>query len=294
MKQAIWSRVAQFLSQEARADALIQRSLRTPYMHLPSNEEPTYMERYWLFNPYDRITNKPKYWWCPWSVRIHHIKRADLERHQHDHPWNARTIILKGWYVERRENPEFESMLPESPSNPEFHYHSRVVGSTAKLGFGEYHSITKASPGGVWTLFISGPWRGVWGFLVNGTKVPWKQYLGIDGHPNRVQPKPAYSAVTRALEALAREDLFHSNARWMHEEAVNGYSVSNEYRQAGRVLLQAFNGELDPEHDPEHDQILSYLSDCLHPGMPPADTLDWSRVAQIGGEIYRREGKIHG
>lgn len=41
-------------------------------------------------------------------------------------------------------------------------------------------------------------------------------------------------------------------------------------------------------------ESLNTLSGCLHPGVPPADVTDWARVAQIGGEIYRREGKIHG
>lgn len=33
--------------------------------------------------------------------------------------------------------------------------------------------------GGAWTLFISWRWRGVWGFLVDGRKVPWREYLRI-------------------------------------------------------------------------------------------------------------------
>lgn len=193
--EKIWGAIARYLSQEERANALIQRSLRTPYFHLPSNEEPTYMGRYWLFNPYDRETNVPKFWWCPWSVRIHHIKRADNERHLHDHPWNARTIILKGWYEEKRmiDLPQAQiqpllELFPDLVRNGKveaYEYTRRRQGDTATLSFEQYHSIVEVSPGGVWTLFISSRWQGVWGFLVDGVKIPWREYLGIDGHPNK-------------------------------------------------------------------------------------------------------------
>jgi hypothetical protein len=33
--------------------------------------------------------------------------------------------------------------------------------------------------GGATTLFITGKYRGTWGFLVDGVKVPWREYLGI-------------------------------------------------------------------------------------------------------------------
>lgn len=176
----MWKLIARILARPAVANWLINRSFKTPYMHLPSNEDPSYMGRFWLFNPYDRVTNKPRWRWCPWSVRIHHIKRADAERDMHDHPWNARTIILQGGYVEERLNPEFESMLSSFPSNWPTVTFCRSAGDTAKLGFEQYHRITHVVPDGAWTLFISGPWQGVWGFLVDGVKVKWREYLGLE------------------------------------------------------------------------------------------------------------------
>lgn len=177
MRQFFWKYMAKLLARPGIANALISYALKHPYMHLPSNEDPSYMGRYWVFNRYDRTTNKPKYFFWPWSVRIHHIKRADYERDLHDHPWNARTVILKGWYRETRLGliPQFDGQYYVEASV----HHTRLPGDTAELGFGEYHSITEVDPDGVWTLFISGPWRGVWGFLVDGVKIPWKKYLGI-------------------------------------------------------------------------------------------------------------------
>lgn len=194
----IWNRLASLLAKPAIANWLIRRAMKTPYLHLPTNDNPSYMARYWVFNPYDRVTNKPRWFFCPWSIRIHHIKREDFDRELHDHPWNARTIILKGWYTEKRlldkDDPAVKVTLALMNLKGVVHEATEVKirrpGDTAKLGFGEYHTITDVDPDGAWTLFISGPWRGVWGFLVDGVKVPWREYLGIppkgglgDGEP---------------------------------------------------------------------------------------------------------------
>ncbi|MGH9931715.1 MAG: hypothetical protein ACREA9_21135 [Pyrinomonadaceae bacterium] len=180
MSEVIWRGIARILAKPAIANAIIRYAQRTPYFHLPCDEDPSYMKRWWVFNRYRLDNGKPRFRWCPWSVRVHHILREDRERHIHDHPWNARTIILRGFYVEYRENAEFESMTPSNPSNPEFEVKLRQAGDTATLGHNRYHCIRQVSDGGVYTLFISGPWQGVWGFLVNGVKIPWRTYLRME------------------------------------------------------------------------------------------------------------------
>lgn len=153
--------LARVASHPAVTRWLVVRSMRTPYKHLTG-----YMNRYWLFNPYapESDGRGAKYKRLP-SVRIHHILRKDLDRAHHDHPWDARTVILFGWYKEiRLENGQ------------EKHYF-RYPGDTARINFGEYHTITEVSKGGVWTLFITWPYKGTWGFLVDGVKVPWRDYL---------------------------------------------------------------------------------------------------------------------
>lgn len=142
-------------------DRLIARAKRTPYTPIMSPDGKTeYMGRYWLFNPYRKNEHgrlsPPRFAWLP-SIRLHHIRRADDTRHLHDHPWNARTIILRGWYREEREGGKVFTRTP---------------GSTFRLRFGQFHRIEAVSPGGVWTLFITGKYRGVWGF-----KVPYREYL---------------------------------------------------------------------------------------------------------------------
>jgi len=194
MTEILWRLLARQLARPSVATWLIDRSKRTTYMHLTSADgQDIYMERYWLFNPYDRETNIPH--WAPlipFSIRVHCIRREDRDRDLHDHPWNARTIILRGFYTEKRlvdgdAREEALIDLRQSGLPEEVVQAARVTesitrqaGDTAALRFGEYHRISEVSEDGVYTLFISGKWRGVWGFLVDGVKVPWKKYLGLE------------------------------------------------------------------------------------------------------------------
>lgn len=169
-----WKLIAKIVSRPAVANWLIKRAMKTPYTHI-IHDGSIYMERYWLFNSYSRGPDKQersKYPWFPWNIRIHWIKRPDNADHLHDHPWNARTIILRGGYAERREGPS-SFMFKEPP----LYSITRRRGDTAKINFGEYHEIHRVLPGGAWTLFISGPYRGRWGFLVDGVKVPYREYF---------------------------------------------------------------------------------------------------------------------
>lgn len=153
----IWKLIA--ILAHRNADWLIRRAQRTPYFHLEG-----YMERWWLFNPTPPLNSGKgrRFEWLP-SVRVHHILRGDLDRHQHNHPWDARTIILKGSYVERRDDK----------------YFVRLPGTTAEIKADTFHHIENVSEGGVWTLFISWKWKHVWGFRTEQGFVPWRTYLGI-------------------------------------------------------------------------------------------------------------------
>jgi hypothetical protein len=144
---------------------LLQYAKKTPYSHIyGSDNKELYMERYWVFNPYPKTGEKRRFEWFPLSIRIHKILLPDDDRDLHDHPWNARTFILYGTYAEQRKDGIY----------------FRYSGTTATLKFGEYHRITKVSPQGVYTLFVTGKYQGTWGFLVNGVKVKYKKYLNIE------------------------------------------------------------------------------------------------------------------
>ena len=158
----MWRAVAWILARPWIARELIFRAFSTPYKHILSpNGEHVYMRRYWLFNPYDEETRQTKHRWCPWSIRIHQICRPDHDPHLHDHPWDFRTFILAGSYVEDRESGTFR----------------RGAGDTVKLKHGEFHRIAWVSGYGAWTLFVTSRYRGTWGFKVGGVKIPWREYL---------------------------------------------------------------------------------------------------------------------
>lgn len=168
-----WRAVACIVSRPAVASWLIARAQRTPYFHLPG-----YMDRWWLFNGYPPSTgeaddgqnyDRRRFRWLP-SIRVHHILRADTAEHLHDHPWDARTIVLRGGYIERR-------LVWRRPNGGRAIVRRvRMTGDTSTIRFGDFHHIEEVTAEGVWTLFITGRKLGGWGFLVNGIKVPWREY----------------------------------------------------------------------------------------------------------------------
>ena len=192
IRNLIWRAIAWIVTIPAVTDWLIARASRTPYKHITNRDGSSiYMGRWWLLNPYPNDGDKEG--WTKWerswrrhlpSVRVHHIRRPDADGPCHDHPWNARTIVLRGWYVEERPHhlvPNGVSWFPvwthDDRLRAGFH---RARGYTGRLLFGEYHRIRGVSSDGVWTLFITWKKRGTWGFLVDGVKVPWRKYLGLD------------------------------------------------------------------------------------------------------------------
>lgn len=184
----IWKFIASIAARTSVSWWLIRRAQRTPYTPIMSRDgTDLYMQRWWLFNPYGKDADgEPTPAPLPWlpSVRIHHIIRPDVDRHLHDHPWNARTIVLSGWYVEERPVSACDAsdianhggfLKPADDGVRIELYRNR--GYTGRLLFGEYHRISRVSPGGVYTMFITWRKRGTWGFLVDGKKVPWREYI---------------------------------------------------------------------------------------------------------------------
>lgn len=182
MQNRTWTMIASFLRRPAVVEWLIRRAKKTPFTHLYQSDGSLYMRRFWLFNRWDDGRNR-MISWVPFSIRLHHILAADQDRELHDHPWPARTIILRGDYTEVRLEGATRSVNPETG---EVHFlggiertYARLAGDTATLQFEEFHRIIRVSDGGVWTFFISWPWKGDWGFLVGGVKVWWRKHLGL-------------------------------------------------------------------------------------------------------------------
>jgi hypothetical protein len=167
-----WWLLGQIISIPSVTNYLIKRASRTPYTPILS---PTgmqiYMDRLWLFNPYwtheekeaFELAGEPIPWKFPMSIRLHCIRTPDGDRDQHDHPWNGRSIIMRGSYLEQRGTA----------------YRCIEAGQTSRLRFGkDFHRIREIFPEpqdkGVWTFFITYKYQGTWGYLVNGKKIPFK------------------------------------------------------------------------------------------------------------------------
>jgi hypothetical protein len=155
--------VGRILAHPRVTAALIARAKRTPYSHVDG-----YMERYWLFNPWGK-DNIKKYPRLP-SIRIQRLLREDRAAHHHDHPYKARSFILRGWYQETR----FQD-----------HGGYRIIkngmyraGDTNFIEATDWHTITRVSNFTEWTLFITWPRVQRWGFLVDGVKVFNTDYNG--------------------------------------------------------------------------------------------------------------------
>lgn len=182
-------------------DLLIRRAQRTPYYHLDG-----YMRRWWLV-PYGRLghgdrTKQFRGEDClsagaagcgplPWlrrpfsrllqslglAIRVHHILRSDRGRYNHSHPWPYLTIILRGGYWEIMGDGKggTREVKWRGPGSILFRragtFHRLILRGTA-MEDGTY--ISKEA----WTLFITGPKAGTWGFDVKGKFVPHWEYEG--------------------------------------------------------------------------------------------------------------------
>jgi len=121
-----------------------------------------YLERYYIFLK-DRT-------WFPFNIFLHKFLKSDPDD-VHDHPWPYTTLILKGGYYEWL--PEFnvygeqvgEKRLWRGPGHFRF--------STAH----SFHRIELKQGIECWTLFMPGPQRREWGFLVNNNWIHHSQYL---------------------------------------------------------------------------------------------------------------------
>lgn len=97
------------------------------------------------------------------AVKVHRIARSDLDRHLHNHPWGFVTVLLKGSYFEER-------LLSDGVAGK--HYRA---GNILWRRPNDFHKLTLNSP--VWTLVFVGRKCQSWGFFVDGSVVPFDEYV---------------------------------------------------------------------------------------------------------------------
>lgn len=126
-----------------------------------TSDEP-YLERYYLF-----LRDRQQF---PFNVFLHKFLKGDPDD-VHDHPWPYVTVILKGGYYEWV--PEFDS---QGNRISETRYW-RGPGHIRLSRSASYHRIELKSNITAWTLFMPGPKKKDWGFLVDNRWIQHEQYL---------------------------------------------------------------------------------------------------------------------
>ena len=124
------------------------------------NNQP-YLERYYLF-----LKDRERF---PFNVFLHKFIKGDPDD-VHDHPWPYATLILKGGYYEWTPMFDGDKKIGEiitwrGPG------HFRICKANS------YHRIELDPSITAWTLFMPGPKKRDWGFLVNNKWVQHEQYL---------------------------------------------------------------------------------------------------------------------
>ncbi len=121
-----------------------------------------------------------------YAIRVHRIVSSD-EPVMHDHPWDYTSLILRGGYIETRPNWT-EGLTPghivaddTAGGQPEMHgaVNRQWYGAGALLNrrAQDWHYLTLPAGSEAWTLFCTGAKQQEWGFLINGFKVRWTEYL---------------------------------------------------------------------------------------------------------------------
>lgn len=108
--------------------------------------------------------------WFPFNVFLHKFHKGDPDD-VHDHPWPYATLILKGGYWEWI--PQFNSQGIKVCEIAKW----RKPGHFRICSANSFHRIELDPEVECWTLFMPGPQKREWGFLVNNKWIPNGEYL---------------------------------------------------------------------------------------------------------------------
>jgi hypothetical protein len=125
------------------------------------NDQP-YLERYYVF-----LKDRSRF---PFNIFIHKFLRSDPDD-VHDHPWPYATLILKGGYYEW--TPVFDGEGKKIAETCAW----RGPGHFRICSANSYHRIELDPNITAWTMFMPGPQKREWGFLVNNSWIHSDLYL---------------------------------------------------------------------------------------------------------------------
>jgi hypothetical protein len=148
--QKIKNNFFSFLEKHDRKRIIMDRQYNEPLL-----------TRYYLF-----LKDRKRF---PFNVFLHKFHKGD-PGDVHDHPWPYFTLILAGGYFEYTPNFEYGKMVGETK-------HWRGPGHFRFCSANSYHRIELKESVTPWTLFMPGPQRQEWGFLVDNTWIHNDKYL---------------------------------------------------------------------------------------------------------------------
>ncbi|CAG7580837.1 MAG: putative L-ectoine synthase [uncultured marine phage] len=96
------------------------------------------------------------------GIYLHYFTQPDKDEHEHDHPWDFSSFVLKGAYLERYD--VYKSRLRQFPSFRR--YKAEDCHRIADLVNGKP----------CWTLVFMGKRRRVWGYKTNKGWMDHKEY----------------------------------------------------------------------------------------------------------------------
>ena len=94
------------------------------------------------------------------SIWLHGIYEADKDLHLHNHPWDYKSVVLKGSYIEETNDGQ-NTLKP---------------GTFTSRNGAQFHKIKKLLTKKVYTLFMVSPVRRDWGYIVNGRFIQHEDY----------------------------------------------------------------------------------------------------------------------
>lgn len=188
--------------------AIIRFAKARPYFDLTHADGRDYMGRWWLMPRFllrwapaegDCPAHLKPLAWLPVSIRLHHIRSSDDDRHLHDHPFPYCTWILESGYwevVPKTIDPSF-LRVADGGLHERTDYVWRAPGTIMRKRATDRHRIKTASDVGAWTILVQFRKVQPWGFYTEHGKVYWYDY-------DRVRDPIEASRTARAEEAVLR------------------------------------------------------------------------------------------
>ena len=103
------------------------------------------------------------------NIYIHGIYKADEDLHLHNHPWDYKSFVLYGTFVEKERTTDLDKDV-------KYRYNHLHFGSFIKRKANTFHKILRLESEAVYTLFITNKSYNKWGYDVDNKFVDFETY----------------------------------------------------------------------------------------------------------------------